>query len=168
MARAHPYSEPVFLMPQSTIEALKSLGCLLIIPAIIYGAVIFHPEGITAVVLWLTGICCVAGCFVFLSTMLDEHGEGWLLLVPGALTFCGTAFAAYVAFAITSGPNQSISLPIAVLILGLGFSLWYNIKRLGAVDGLIVTIIQLCFAVVVMGIVILLQQSNSKGQKRHQ
>jgi len=100
--------------------------------------------------------------------MLAVHGEGWLLLIPGALAFCVTAILVYMSFAITSGPNQSLSLPIAVLILGLGFTLWYNIKRLGAVDGLIVTIIQLCFAVVVMGIVILLQQSNSKGQKRHQ
>jgi len=150
-------------MPQSTIEALKSLGCLLIIPALIYTAIAFHPQGIISVFFWLVGACSIGGCFLFLDTMLDEHSEGWMLMVPGALALCGAGIAAYVTFVLT---DQSPSLPIAILILGVGFTLWYNLKRLGAADGLIVTIIQLCFAVIVMGIFFLIQQSNSKTQKK--
>lgn len=153
-----------FVPSSFSLASLKSIACLVAIPFLIYGAVQFHPEGLAQVVFWLTGAACLFGCFFFLNTVLHEHEEGWLVLVPGSVVLSATTFVTYVAI-IFSGVQQIAALTIAIIILGLGFTLWYNIKRLGAFDGLIVTIIESCFAIIVMGLVFLFQASSSNSKK---
>jgi hypothetical protein len=108
-------------MQRSSVEALKSSACLVAIPVVVYGAVIYHPQGIVAVLLWLLGAASLVGCFRFLGSMLDEHGERWTLLIPGALALCGAGFVSFIVF-IGTGPDHPTSLIAAMLIIGLGFT----------------------------------------------
>ena len=137
-------------------DSIKSLSCLICLPILLYLAnkVDLGPSG--QVTFWLLGLGLVIGCFLFLGKLLTSHDKGWSFLLPGALLLCLAGLAIIFGLLFSSDPhsgNGPITFAIALGILGIGFALFYNIKGVGVGDGVVVTLIQSCFAILVVGII---------------
>lgn len=65
------------------------------------------------------------------------------------------AFVIAVLAIFTSGTPSNLSgLYIALMLASFCGALWYNIKGLGLGDGIVITLMQLCLALVVVAVVL--------------
>lgn len=136
-------------------NSAKMLGCAIALPILIAVATKMQLEAGGQAIIWLLGLGLVVGIFVFMNALLTERGQPWTFMLPGSLMLGAAAFVIAVLAIFTSGTPSNLSgLYIALMLASFCGALWYNIKGLGLGDGIVITLMQLCLALVVVAVVL--------------
>lgn len=152
-------------------NSIKSLLSLLAIPGLAYAAVLIEPGGAVQIVFWLVAFGLLASCFVHLGRLLGERGLRWRFLLPGCLILLvGGAATLLGMFLIGGGhssdPTTTMAFGVAFLLITIGAAIKYNADRLGIVDGVIVTFLQILFALLIVGLIAMVNivLNNRRGR----
>lgn len=153
-------------------NSIKGFLSLLAIPALVYAAAIIKPNGGVQVVFWLAGAGFLVSCFIHLGRLLGERGQGWAFLLPGCLILLVGGFITCFGMFLISGvsgsndPTAVIAFGIAFSIIIFGIALKYNADGLGIFDAIIITLIQVLFSLLIVGLVIMLNTILGNRRRR--
>src|SRR5271167_2788802 len=125
-----------------------------------------HPTkcAILAVVL-LASLALVIGCLMFIGNLLRDNGKNWSFVIPGSLFLVLGGSAAMMARIVSEGSVNGTEFGIVVIIAGAILALWYNIKAVGIADGVVVTTVEACFAIICLAMIIIAMQARSDRRR---
>lgn len=134
---------------------LKCLTCSLGLPVLVYAAVMINVKETGLIVSVIIAVALMIGAFVFLKNIIYEHDKTWLFLIPGTLLIFVPVLL--IAIIMISQNDVSLSSHFSLFLLplaGIAGALWYNVRGVGGRDGAAVTVVQVCFAVIVVALMV--------------
>lgn len=150
-----PYVPPEPESHRISSTASQSVGCLVGAALLIRVAIQASLPSWALVALWLGVLGLAGGCLYLLNRLVEEHERELTVLLPGVGGVVGAIVLLLFGHGVDPNLGAFFAFTVATAIASMGYAVWHNRKHFGWGNAIAVTVIELVFTPIAIGLSLL-------------